>query len=152
MLRGMSQAHIERRFRFFPLVFLTALPALFLALSLTGCQPAAKETATPVEPALQVHEYQVRGLVVAVGSGGRELQIHHEPVPDFVGIDGAPEPMDAMTMPFPVPDASIAQGIAAGDRVSFTFRVEWDGKHPLAVTRLEKLPAETRLSFEKGLP
>lgn len=148
MLRGMSQADFERPFRFFLPLFLAASTAL----SLAGCAPAEKAPEAASAAPQAAREYLVKGLVNSVAADGREIQIHHEAVPEFVGIDGQPEPMDSMTMPFPVADPALVRGIAAGDRVSFTFRVDWDGKQPLAVTRLEKLPPETRLAFEKGLP
>lgn len=138
----MKNAHFARHFRLFlPLLF--ALSAAHFA---AGCKPAEQAAA----PARAAREYQVKGLVGGVSP--KEIQIHHEAIPDFVGIDGTSEPMESMTMPFPVADPALVAGIAAGDRIDFTFRVDWDGKQPLVVTRIEKLPAEARLAFEKGLP
>lgn len=152
----MSQAHFERRFPS-PTARLFAALAV---LSLAACQPSADPSAsasgstsgTPAAAPQAAREYLVKGLVNGVAADGREIRIHHEPVPEFVGIDGQAEPMDAMIMPFPVSDKALVAGLAPGDRVSFTFRVDWEGQRPLDVIRIEKLPPETRLSFEKGLP
>ena len=129
-------------------MLLTLSAAVFSVFFAAGCKPA--EPPPPSGP--PAREYQVKGLVGSVSADGKEIHIHHEAIPEFVGIDGQAEPMESMSMPFPVADPALAQGIAAGDRIDFTFRVDWEGKRPLEVTRVAKLPADARLSFEKGLP
>ena len=62
--------------------------------------------------------YEIRGVVVAVDSGRRILEINHEAIPGF---------MPAMTMPYEVADASLLQGLAPGDRVRGTLRVDRRG-------------------------
>lgn len=139
----MRQAHFERPFRlFFPLFF-----ALSATLFAAGCRPAEKAD----EKSAAARDYQVNGLVGSIAADGREIQIHHEAIVEFFGIDGKQEPMESMSMPFPVADPALVKGIATGDRINFTFRVDWEGKRPLVVTRIEKLPEETRLEFEKAL-
>ena len=140
----MNRDHFERPLRLFLPLLLTSLPLLLTA--------ACHQTEAPAAPTQNARDYQVRGLVNGVAADGKEIQIHHEAIPEFVGIDGQSEPMDPMTMPFPVADPALLAGITKGDRIRFTFRVDWDGAMPLAVTAIEKLPPETRLSFEKGLP
>lgn len=148
MLRRMRKPHFDRHQRRF-----FALLASLLTLLLTGLFAAACHPAPPSgESGPLAVDYQAKGLIKAVSALRGELQIHHEPVPEFIGIDGRPEPMGSMTMPFPVADKALLEGIAPGDRVAFTFRVEWDGKLPLSVVQISKLPADTRLSFEKGAP
>ena len=39
-------------------------------------------------------------------------------------------------------------GFAVGDAVSFELRVEWEAARPVAVTAMEKLPAETELALD----
>lgn len=148
----MSQAHFEHPFLLPTARLFAALAVLWLAACQPSADPPAGTSAAPAAAAQAAREYLVKGLVNSVAADGREIQIHHEPVPEFVGIDGQPEPMDVMTMPFPVSDKALVAGLAPGDRVSFTFRVDWEGQRPLDVIRIEKLPPETRLSFEKGLP
>jgi protein SCO1/2 len=62
--------------------------------------------------------YEIRGVVVAVDIGRLILEINHEDIPGF---------MPAMTMPYEVADASLLQGLAAGDRVKGTLRVDRRG-------------------------
>jgi Cu/Ag efflux protein CusF len=62
--------------------------------------------------------YDIRGVVVAVDAGRRLLEIDHEAIPGF---------MPAMTMPYEVADATLLQGLAVGDRVSGTLRVDRRG-------------------------
>lgn len=151
----MSKPLFERPQRLFFALLVTGSTAVFATLFGAGCQPA-KKAETPVQTTAEslskAKDYQVKGLVKAISADRREVQIHHEAVPDFIGIAGMPEPMGSMTMPFPVADPALLEGLAAGDRVDFTFRVEWDGKLPLSVVEIAKLPADARLSFEKDKP
>jgi protein SCO1/2 len=71
--------------------------------------------------------YEIRGVVVAVDVGRRILEIDHEAIPGF---------MPAMTMPYEVAEASLLQGLTAGDRVRGTLRVHRRG---YIITSLEKV-------------
>ena len=62
--------------------------------------------------------YEIRGMVVAVDAARRLLEIDHEEIPGF---------MPAMTMPYEVEDASLLQGLAKGDKVRGTLRVDRRG-------------------------
>ena len=104
-----------------------------LALAAFGC---GRDAATPAAV------YEVRGVVrqlPAAETPSPEIVIRHEAVPDFVDMGGRRVGMEAMTMPFPIRDASLLDGIAVGDEVLFRFRVDWDGSPPLEVVALEKL-------------
>ena len=96
-------------------------------------------------------EYASRGRVKRLSAEGKEIFIHHEAIPEFIGMGGNPEPMKSMTMPFPV-DPQLTREIAIGDAIQFRFRIDWDGAKPLELIAIEKLPAETRLAFEKDQP
>ncbi|MEM8932108.1 MAG: copper-binding protein [Acidobacteriota bacterium] len=119
---------------------LSILPFILLA-----CGDEADSTPTTV------HEYTVRGIVRALPDAARpgsELYVHHEAIPNFVNDRGEAVGMDSMAMPFPVPDPTILDGFAIGDRVDMRFEVEWDGSPPLRVVGLDPLPADTVLDFE----
>ena len=62
--------------------------------------------------------YEIRGSVVAVDISRRILEIDHEAICGF---------MPAMTMPYEVADASLLRGLAVGDRVRGTLRVDSRG-------------------------
>jgi len=119
--------------------------ALLLLLAPLGCGPGRTPDA-PVDAT-----YSVRGEVAKLPTeGSNEIWIHHEAIPDFRNERGETVGMESMTMPFPL-GAEVALGdLATGDRVAFDFEVRWKGRgRPLAVTRIERLPAGTRLAFDE---
>lgn len=72
----------------------------------------------PVAPNAPSGVYPIRGTVVGVDVGRRMLEINQEAIP---GV------MPAMTMPYEVADAALLQGLAPGDRVHGTLRVDSRG-------------------------
>ena len=80
----------------------------------------------PVLPDVPDGVYEIRGTVVAVDRPRRIVEIDHEAIP---GV------MPAMTMPYEVESAALLDGIAAGDRVRGTLRVDARG---FVVTALQK--------------
>lgn len=118
-------------------------PLLLLVLAVCGA-----DEPSPAPP----DTYSARGIVRQLPREGRpvELYIHHEAIPSFKDMDGKVVGMDSMAMPFAVADPALIKGLAAGDRVAFDFEMSWQGRDPLSITRLEKLPPETRLAFEAG--
>lgn len=96
--------------------------------------------------------YEARGVVrqlPAARSPGSALQIRHETIPHFKDADGEVVGMESMTMPFAVADDALLDGIRVGDKVAATFEVRWQGKDPLRITALEKLPPGMMLGFEE---
>ena len=81
-----------------PRLLLTALLALSVALA--ACH---RET--------RPHEryYQLRGTVVSVDRGHKQLIVNHEAIPGF---------MAAMTMPYMVKDDAALNQLEAGDQIS----------------------------------
>ena len=117
-----------------------------LALALL---PLAFACAAPAAPPADA-SYTVRGEIVRLPQApGTEILIRHEAIPQFRGMDGKVVGMDAMTMPFPLGPGASAEGLAAGDRIEFVLELRWqDARGPVLVTRLSRLPAGTRLSFD----
>lgn len=70
---------------------------LFLLTSLPGCRERASE-----------RTYAIRGRVVAVAANRQSVTLAHEEIPGY---------MKAMTMPFPVKDPRVLEGIEPGDEV-----------------------------------
>ena len=90
---------------------------LVLALMGGACQPEAGDEApaTAAVPADQEEgvpkqEYDGVGVVVSFMAQKSFVNINHETIPGF---------MDAMTMPFPLPDSTLVEGIQIGDSISF---------------------------------
>lgn len=69
---------------------------LVLALWLVGCRERASRT------------YAIKGRVVAVAANRQSVTLAHEEIPGY---------MKAMTMPFPVKDPRVLEGIEPGDEV-----------------------------------
>ena len=97
-----------------------------------GSGSGAQETATYLSSG------EIRRLP-DTDSRGSEIWIRHEEIPDFVDMDGEKVGMETMTMPFPLADSGLLEGLEVGDRVEFVFEVNWEGNHPLRLTRIEKV-------------
>lgn len=110
----------------------------------------------PTAPAGPVDSYAMRGEIARLPHpGAREIVIRHEAVPGFRDESGKVVGMEAMTMPFTLaPDlpASALGGLAPGDRIAFTLEMRWRDPREIArISRIERLPAGTLLSWEKPL-
>ncbi len=113
-------------------------------LASTGCgAPAAP-------PAVSSQSYTMRGEIVRLpAAGAREIILRHEAVPDFRDESGKVVGMEAMTMPFTLAREVGLEGLAPGDRIAFTLEMRWQDPREIArISRLEKLPASTKLSWE----
>lgn len=121
-------------------LLLTALSALLFACG--GEEP-------PSEPAAVYTSRAMVRELPKTPQAGAEISLFHEDMPEFRSATGEVVGMESMSMPFPVADAALLDGLAVGDRVRFEFEVRWEGKgHPLLVTDLEKLAEDVRLDFE----
>jgi hypothetical protein len=121
-------------------------PAFILLLLAAGCGARGRD-------------YTVRALVVQApdaasiaGNSAGSLYLYHEPIDDWVGRDGKRDGMDTMAMPFPVAGGVPLAGVAANDKVEVTLHVDWTADRPIEITRLRKLPADTRLVFRSARP
>jgi Cu/Ag efflux protein CusF len=117
---------------------LAALVALALAAGACKQEPAA--------PAAQ---YTVRGEIKSLPQPGGDavLYVHHEAIPTFVTREGQQRGMMSMSMPFGVPAGVSIEGLAPGDKVVFTFAVQWDENPPTQLTTIRELPADTQLQL-----
>jgi hypothetical protein len=96
--------------------------------------------------------YTTRGEIRMLPAPNRptaELIIHHEAIDEFECSDGT-RGMPSMEMPFPPPPPGLG-GFAVGDVVEFDLSVWYEpgGKtiDSYRVTRMKKLPPETKLKF-----
>ncbi len=75
--------------------------------------------------------FEVHGQIRSVDASKKTLRITHEEIPDY---------MPAMTMPFPVKNAALLRGLAAGDSVQFELVVTDDDSW---IARIEKIHTDT---------
>lgn len=87
---------------------------------------------TPAKTAVSdAKTFEVRGQVRSVDAVNKIVRITHEAIPDY---------MPAMTMPFPVKDATLLEGLVAGDNVQFELMVTEDDSW---IAHIEKTVADT---------
>ena len=118
---------------------------LLVALGASGCKGQPPPAATGSAP----RKYDVRGEVVRLPSPDRrasQLMVRHEAIPGFVDRSGQVVGMDAMVMEFDVAPALLPPALAVGDKIALTLVMDWDHP-PVAVERVERLPAGTPLEF-----
>ena len=126
------------------------LPLLLLTMAGLAALFGCGQDDSASQPAV-VHSYDVRGVVRQLprpAAPQSELWIHHESISGFVDINGEEKGMESMTMPFiPSPELSL-EGIAVGDKVTFTLEIDWDATPPATITTIDTLPADTLLEWE----
>lgn len=87
-------------------------------------RPAAATAASP----MGAEEHATRGKIKEIRDNG-VVVIAHDEIPGY---------MRAMTMAFDVESKKLLDGVAAGDRVAFTFVERDDGRR--VIVKLAKLP------------
>ena len=128
--------------------------------SLAACGHESADATAEIDSDAKIADYTVRGRVAQLPEAGKpttSFRVHHEPIPEWKkNYNQPPVGMNAMVMEFPPASPSVIEGIAVGDVVSMTFRVEYDEDDGMLkgwkATRVEKLPADTALVFETAAP
>ena len=124
-------------------------------------QSQADSANTPAEAAPDVYENilgQITMLPIA-NDPSTELKIHHQQIVNFKTKDGTinvnskgVSGMPSMTMPFPTADGLSLDGLAVGDKIAFTFQVNWSGTGPAwEVTKIEKVDPATEIDFSNKI-
>ncbi|MBZ5502774.1 MAG: SCO family protein [Acidobacteriia bacterium] len=90
-----------------------ALVVAVMALGAAGCKKQEQEQE-------QVRRYHLKGKIVSIDMQQGLATINHENIPGF---------MDAMTMPYPVRDAHLLQGLGPGDEITADVVVSSDGAY-----------------------
>lgn len=98
---------------------------LIVVFILSGCRdkknvnlndmPDSNQVAE-VESEAKMQRYEGKGMVLSITPNKKQIIINHEDIPGF---------MEAMTMPFNVPDSSLLEGISARD--SILLSIDYDG-------------------------
>ena len=127
---------------------LFVLAAVVIAIGTLGACSDTSPEPEIAEVASSAQVLTVRGVVRQLPApGGVPFLVEHEAIPGFVDINGDPAPMDSMTMPFELADGSLLGDIAEGEKVVFDLEVDWNASPAIAVTRIERLAADTALEL-----
>ena len=111
---------------------LRLLPALILLLGVAVLPGCAYETNQEADQTT----YEVRGRFLGTASEGRDVVVHHEPVPGVMDR--------AMIMTLPLEDDEAVDPLEKGDPVAFTLVV---GIASLRIEDLRPLPDTTTLNL-----
>lgn len=143
---------------------LTRIRAFAAGLAvLTALVAACDRTTTPSSTSGKPQEsaptsppavYIVRGQVEDLPDPARPMStfdLHHEAIDNFVGSDGTIG-MNAMSMTFPLAEGVSVNHLAKGDIVQVVFEVQWRPVIRYHVTKVTKLPADTKLEFRAARP
>ena len=103
--------------------------ALLVLAALGGTAACNKDAPSAGSTASAQKTYAAKGVVRNVEAQGREITISHEAIAGY---------MQAMTMVFEVRSPDLVKGLAAGDKVEFTFSD--DGKGKIVVETIKKTP------------
>lgn len=121
-----------------------------VVLSFAGCQkhpPTPEKQVSPAPDAV----YVVRAKVVELpdpANPTKEFRLHHEAIPTFKTPEGKVVGMHEMEMPFPVSEPKLLDGIQVGDLVEITFADWYKPVRTYKVTKVVKLPADTKLELK----
>ena len=131
---------------------LSGARALIATLALAALLGSCADPQVASDSGSEPHTYTLRGRITEMPAApGGQIQLEHEAIHDLVDARGQVVGMDAMLMFF-----SLAKGAGAGFEVGhiveFDLEVDWQ-REPLAiVTRLERLPDDTRLVVSAAQP
>jgi Cu/Ag efflux protein CusF len=127
--------------------------SLVVFCALTSCNRAEETAQADQAPAIELHQYTVRGEIVSRPTEtdpDTELLVRHEMIPDFRG-QGGHLGMNSMTMPFPIAEALSLDSFAPGDKVALTFTVDFDAAEDRLLayraTKIDPLPEDIELVF-----
>lgn len=119
------------------------LVTLILGIAVAGCSNKADGPAPT--PAADQERFAARGKIVKVSD--KALDIQHEAIAAVRDFEGKLSPMESMTMQFHATSQVPIAGYAAGDLVAFEFTVHYKEPPTLRLTKLEKLPPDTKLQL-----
>jgi protein SCO1 len=105
---------------------------LLTALS-TGCQ----------KPPVHTREFPLTGEIVAIKPDRTEVTVKHD---DVIGF------MQAMTMPFPIKDPAVLEGLAPGDLIRATLVISDEESFLTAITRTGSVPPAQRETVKAAVP
>ena len=126
-------------------LFITMLLAL-LCMPIAGCK--SKNPGSSVKQGI-TYVYHLKGIIKSLPvpmQGPPSMMLKMQAVPQWIGITGKVTPMAAMTMPCQLAKTVSVADLAVGDKIAFTYKVNWIQDRML-ITRIKKLPPTTVIHF-----
>ena len=120
-----------------------------MGLWMGGCRSKHSSSSNSSTQQGITYTYHLRAIVKALplpGQSPASISLKTQPIANWVGFNGHVTPMMAMTMPYQLAPGVSLSGIAFGDKVAFTYKVNWT-RDRMVITRIQKLPAGTILHF-----
>jgi hypothetical protein len=114
-----------------------------------GCRSKKSEAPKSAAPQGVTYTYHLRGIVRALPQAGqspRSIEIKTQAIPNWVNFNGKIHPMMAMTMPYQLAHGLPLDGIAQGDKVAFTYKVNWTADQ-MVISGISRLPPKTIVNF-----
>ncbi len=118
---------------------------------------AVEETKGAVRTDIYVGILGELTFVPEAGDTKRHPKIHHMQIPTFKREDGtvptSPDGiagMRSMTMEFPLAEGVSIDGFSTGDKVRFSFRVNWGGAIAWEMTGIEPIDAGTEIDYSNA--
>ncbi|NNM88377.1 MAG: hypothetical protein HKL95_07645 [Phycisphaerae bacterium] len=125
--------------------FVTVLIVL-LCIPIAGCR---SKNSRQFAPQGVTYVYHLKGIIRSLPvpmQGPSSMMIKMQAIPNWTGITGQITPMAAMTMPCQLAKTVSQADLAVGDKIAFTYKVNWVQDRML-ITRLKKLPPTTSIHF-----
>ncbi len=125
-----------------------AVAATILLIGGCAAKHSSNSQSAPAQPGI-TYSYHLRGIIKALPAAGElpaSVSIKVPPIAHWVGMSGKIEPMMTMTMSYQLASGVTLHGIATGDKVAFTYKVNWNADR-MVITRIKKLPAKTIINF-----
>ncbi len=127
------------------LLFITVL-ICSLCLPIAGCK--SKNSSSSIKQGF-TYVYHLKGIIRSLPvpmQGPPSIMIKMQAVPNWIGINGKVTPMEAMTMPCQLAKTVSVADLAVGDKIAFTYKVNWTQDRML-ITDMKKLPPTTVINF-----
>ena len=132
---------------------ITPVAAAILLIGGCASRHSGKAQSSTTQPGI-TYSYHLLGIIKALPAPGElpeNVTIKVGPIAHWVGMSGKIEPMMAMTMPYQLAHGVTLHGIAIGDKVAFTYKVNWTTDR-MVLTRIRTLPANTVISQYPLIP
>ena len=117
---------------------------LFILITLFSFHASCTSEPTSKKEKSNEHTYQTKGTIRSSLKGDpKMMRVEHDPIPQFKNAQGQVVGMKSMTMPFQINPEISLNDLQAGDRIEFTFKVEWSPHQKIEIINLKHIHQES---------